>query len=99
VKLVEVAAKVAISEFSPNAGKNPKGGRPRKPDSEAKLAERIGVPQQTINVAKQHVAAVARYPELKTIPTQKDALTVAKNLDRLSDVERVHARRKTKASE
>jgi hypothetical protein len=48
------------------------------------VAERIGVPQPTLNVAKQHVAAVERYPVLegRGIP-QKHAITIAKNLDKL----------------
>lgn len=93
VKLVEVAATVAAAGFSPNAGKNPKGGRPQKANSESKIAERIGVPQQTINVAKQHVSAVNKYPELSApgIP-QKDAITIAKTLDAMPEQERTEAR-------
>jgi hypothetical protein len=45
------------------------------------------------NVAKQHVAAVEKYPELAAlISTQKDAITVAKNLDTLPEEERTQAR-------
>jgi hypothetical protein len=78
VALAETATEILAKEFSPNGSKNPKGGRPQKADSEQKVAARIGIPQQTINVAKQHVAAVNRYPELAApgIP-QKDAITIA----------------------
>lgn len=72
---------------------NPKGGRPTKQAvSETAVAERVGTPRSTINDAKQHVAAVQRYPELAaaTIP-QKDALTIAKNLDKLPEDERTEA--------
>lgn len=70
-------------ELLPIVGKNPKGGRPSKSDAEAKISERIGVPRQTINLARQHVKAAEKYPVLKKAATQKEALTVAKNLDAL----------------
>ncbi|MBA2525491.1 MAG: hypothetical protein H0V18_06855 [Pyrinomonadaceae bacterium] len=99
VALAETAAEVLRADISLTTNEKSGRGRPRKTDSEEKIAERIGVPQPTINVAKQHVAAVNKYPELKTIPTQKDALTIAKNLDSLSDVERGHARKKLKEND
>jgi hypothetical protein len=58
---VETAAEIVGKELLTESVKNPKGGRPRKTNSEEKVAERIGVPQQTINLAKQHVAAVERH--------------------------------------
>lgn len=99
VKLAEVAANVLRSDSLPNASNESsrKRGGQSKPDSETKIADRIGVPQQTINVAKQHVAAVTRYPELAVVaPTQKDAITVAKNLDTLPDEARTEARTQLK---
>jgi hypothetical protein len=60
---------VLAAEYLPESGKkSPRGrGQPKKPNSETKVAERIGVPQQTINLAKQHLAALKRYPELEII--------------------------------
>jgi ParB-like nuclease domain len=92
VALVETASEILETKFQPNASKNPRGGRPQKAASEKKVSERIGVPQQTINVAKQHVAAVEKFPEIANIPTQKDALTVAKNLEKLPELEQKKAR-------
>jgi hypothetical protein len=55
VQLAEVAAEVLASDLLPNLGnKSSRGrGRPKKTDSEEKVAERIGVPRQTIALAKQ----------------------------------------------
>jgi len=67
VKLAETAAEILKKrDSSPNGSdKSPrKRGAQAKADSEDKISERIGVPRQTINVAKQHVAAVTKYPEL-----------------------------------
>lgn len=54
-------------------------GRPpgsTKPDSEQAVAEYIGVPRQTINDAKQHVAAVDAFPELAH-HSKTDAIKIA----------------------
>lgn len=53
-----------------------------------------GISQPTINRAKLHVEVFNKYPELKLIPTQKDALTIAKNLDALLETEREVKRQK-----
>lgn len=80
-----VAATQAVlreeGEFLPIAGKNsgPMGGRPVEPASEQAAAERVGVPQQTVNRAKQHVAAVAQVPELAAAP-QAAAIAAASRL-------------------
>ncbi|WP_025706223.1 ParB N-terminal domain-containing protein [Paenibacillus graminis] len=67
-ELAEAAKDVLREEFLPKIGNNPpEGGRPAKPDSEAKVAERLGVPRQTINDAKQHVNAVEKYPALENL--------------------------------
>jgi ParB-like chromosome segregation protein Spo0J len=76
-----VALAETAVEVLPVAGKTStsKGGRPTKQAvSEEAIAERIGVPRQTIDRAKQHVAAVNKYPELANprIP-QKEAITIA----------------------
>ncbi len=69
VQLAEVSAEVLAPDLLPTvSNKSPRGrGRPKKTDSEKKIAERIGVPRQTINDAKQHLAALKRYPELEII--------------------------------
>lgn len=87
VALAETAAEVL-----PTVGKSPNGGRPPKERvSEQAVAERIGVPQQTLNRAKQHVAAIDAYPELTPYP-QADALKIAAKLDAMPEPERVEAR-------
>jgi hypothetical protein len=94
--LAETAKKVIQADLSLNGNNKSKRKRGRQPkaDSEAKVAERIGVAQPTLNIAKQHVAAVERYPELKEIiHTQKDVLTVSKNLDKLPEGEREKAQK------
>jgi ParB-like chromosome segregation protein Spo0J len=91
VALAETAAGILKNEFSPTVGKNPKGGRPAKPDADEKVAERIGIPRQTIERAEQHVEAVTKYPELTVVPTQKAAIEVAKKLDKMSEGERNRA--------
>lgn len=55
VALADVAA-----DLLPDSGSKSNGrGRPHKSNSEAKVAERIGVPRQTLHDAKRHVAAAA----------------------------------------
>lgn len=81
-ELAEAAKEVLREEFLPPSSKNPsEGGRPEKPDSESKVAERIGVPQQTINEAKRHVAAVEQFPALESLP-KKEAIRTAKEPDK-----------------
>lgn len=83
VALAEVAA-----DLLPNVGNKSNGrGRPQKADSEAKVSKRIGVPQQTLNRAKQHVAAIDAHPELTPYP-QTDALKMAARLDAMPESER-----------
>lgn len=53
---------------------SPKGGRPRgssKPDNERAIAERIGIPQKTINRADQHVAPWRSTPNWRTFPKSR----------------------------
>lgn len=73
----------------------PRGGRPATAGHIKKVSERIGKSVGAIHNAKEHVAAVTRYPELAMVaPTQKDAITVAKNLDKLDEGDRSEARSK-----
>lgn len=90
VALAETAAEVLAT----SAKTKTKGGRPTNlAVSETIISERIGVPRRTINEAQRHVAAVNKYPELASIiPTQKDTITVAKNLDALPEDKRTEAR-------
>jgi ParB-like nuclease family protein len=92
VALAETAAGVlADSAKTKNTGGRP----PKMVVSESAVSGRIGVPRKTINDAQRHVAAVKKYPELATIiPTQKDTITVAKNLDALPEEKRAEARSK-----
>lgn len=84
VRLAETTAEVLLdeSEFLPSVGKNPMGGRPPKPDAEQRIAARLGIPQQTLNDAKQHVAAVEEFPVLKDLP-KTNAIETAKALRQL----------------
>lgn len=99
--MADTAARVIEGEFSSAsdenlADKNPKGGRPKKPASEDKIAERIGKSRGAIHNAKAHVKAVEDHPELKDLPTQKDALAAAKALDALSPKEQKEAAKQIK---
>ncbi len=95
MQLAETAAKIldgdSLSKLD-NESKRKRGGQP-KPVTEVKVAERLGIPRTTINHAKEHVAAVRKYPELAAtgIP-QKDAIAIAKNLDALPEDERTEGR-------
>lgn len=87
VALAETAAEVL-----PIVGKTPNGGRPPKDRvSEQAIAERIGIPRQTLDRARDHVAAIDAYPELTPLP-QTDALKIAAKLDAMADDERTEAR-------
>lgn len=92
VKLAETAAKVDEASFVQPV--NERKLNATKPGSLRRVAERVGVGASTIVNAQSHVAAVERYPELQSIPTQKDALTIAKNLDALPEETRTDAREK-----
>jgi hypothetical protein len=105
VKLVETAKKVEskkgdlrsiVEQKSEGTAKPVTNGRgrPSKPDSLRAVSERVSIPVTTIHRAKEHVEAVKKYPEIAIIPTQKDALTIAKNLDALPEEKRPEARRK-----
>jgi hypothetical protein len=72
VGAVAEALKQEPGEFSPTVGENSKGGRPSKADSQRAIADRVGLPQQTLSDALQHVSAVEEFPDLKDA-----AMTVA----------------------
>jgi ParB-like chromosome segregation protein Spo0J len=73
--------------------KKPRPGRRTYEAPKKEVAKAIGESVGTLVRAEQHVAAVTKYPELAVVaPTQKDAITVAKNLDKLNEGERSQAR-------
>jgi len=72
------------AENSLEADENSLRGRPQKADADAKVAEAIGMSQPALSLAKQHVAAVEKYPELREM-TQRGALDTAKALDGLPE--------------
>jgi hypothetical protein len=53
-----------VEGLSSPANDNPRGGHPEKPDSQAKVAEAMGVSQSTLSNAERHTEALKRYPEL-----------------------------------
>jgi ParB-like chromosome segregation protein Spo0J len=71
------------SEAMPAEDARPSIGRPAKPVSKDRIAERVGVPRATIARAEQHVQAVESHPELKDL-TQKEAIETARALDKPS---------------
>jgi ParB-like chromosome segregation protein Spo0J len=101
VSLAETAAQVLTGqadEFSGIARKNSKRGRdegrPSQPATAEKVAERIGVDRKTLSNAKEHVAAVETYPELKEV-SQTKAISTAKALDKLPEPKREQVRADT----
>jgi ParB-like chromosome segregation protein Spo0J len=69
-----------------------------RPDSYRAVSERIGVPVQTIRDAEQHVAAVAKYPELAPLNgSAEKTVKLAAALDALPDEDRAVAREKVRA--
>ena len=90
VELAEVAKQVEAKTISPESGKTPKVGRPPKSIiSEAKIAERIGVPRQTIQEAQKHVATADSFPVFQK-PEWKayHVLEAAEVIERLPEEDR-----------
>jgi hypothetical protein len=79
-------------EFPSHKDKNPKGGRPEKPDAQERVADRIGVAQNTLSKAQTHVSTVEDF-----LPTQGPAwpqyhvLEARSHLDRIPEQERPKA--------
>lgn len=67
VELATVAEEVdrESGEILPESGTKSGRGRPIVPGSEARVADRIGVPRTTVQEAKKHVAAAESYPFLQ----------------------------------
>lgn len=49
-----------------------------------RISDELGIPRQTIRDAKQHVAAIEKYPELEEMPKHK-AISLSKELDKISE--------------
>ncbi|MEK3770093.1 ParB N-terminal domain-containing protein [Paenibacillus sp. FSL R5-0887] len=83
LELAEATKEILKEEYSaPGAEKESERGRPSKPDSEAKVAERLGIPERTINEAKHHVSAVEQFPALESLG-KKEAIKTAKDPDKV----------------
>lgn len=82
VELAEATKESMKDELmSPEVTKtSEKGGRPEIPNSDSKVAERIGTTRKSISEAKHHVQAVGKYPELESSP-KKEAIKTAKLYD------------------
>jgi hypothetical protein len=67
---VEVVAKVLREQGGvlSNSDKNPKGGRPRKPDSQENIATRIGTTQERLSEGQTHVATADAFPFMQPWP-------------------------------
>lgn len=82
LELAEATKEVLQEEYSAlGAEKEIVKGRPHKPTSELKVAERLGIPERTLNEAKHHVQAVQQFPVLEFVP-KKEAIKTAKEPDK-----------------
>ena len=74
-----------LESISPKSGKkDPRGRKPKDGAPKQAVADRIGIPRQTIEIAEQHVTAVERHPFMGAPDwTQQRAIKVAKTLDAL----------------
>lgn len=93
VKLAEIKKPEIIEDSDPRRespdrflaqGAKNLGGRPNKPDSQQAIADAIGIPRRTLVEARQHVAAVDKYPVLEEFPKKK-AIQTAKELDKVPE--------------
>lgn len=94
LQLAETAAKIINDEslltVSNDSAK--KEGGQEKVDSEEKVATRINVSRQTLNLDKRYLAALKRYPALESIGSGMiEIVTIAKNLNKLPAAERESA--------
>jgi ParB-like chromosome segregation protein Spo0J len=88
-----ISTKIVEKEISLESGKSETRGRKSAHGVPKKdIAQALGISTSTLVAAEQHVAAVEEFPEISNIPTQKDALTVAKNLRQLPQAEQSQAR-------
>ena len=96
VRLLETAAEIDRASVPKPCAESAHGGRfTPQPGSLRRSAERVGMPESTARAAKQHVAAVERYPELEPLP-QVTAIRAAKALDAAPEESREQARERIK---
>jgi ParB-like chromosome segregation protein Spo0J len=75
VRLVETATEALREEGTdllPKSGEKSKRGRPPKVDSDSKVAERIGVPRQTIEKARERVRIAETFPVMQAPDWKQD---------------------------
>lgn len=99
VALAEVKAEKLRGGFWAEFAQNPQGGRPVKPDSQARIAEAIGIPRKTLADAQAHIKAVDEFPELKTFPKMA-AIEAAQKLRQMPEPvreEKLHGLREKQA--
>lgn len=64
-------AKESITGTLPDSGRVSRRGPAPDLTSDRRIAERVGIPQQTIQEARQHVAAVEAHPEMADWPQRQ----------------------------
>jgi len=69
IELADATKEVLSDEFrSRGEQKSIERGRPKSGDAQRDVAERIGVSNTAITEARQHVAAVEKFPALRDVP-------------------------------
>jgi hypothetical protein len=69
-------------------------GQQEKPDSEEKVAEEVGIAQETLSQMQPRLAAIARYPELGAPDvSQREAIRCWKAWEKLTPAKRTRARK------
>jgi hypothetical protein len=82
----ETTVEVDWEELRTNSVRNGRG-HPVEPNSERRVAERLGIPRATIQDAQRHVTAGEHYPELETL-SQAEALSLAATLPTFPEQEK-----------
>lgn len=77
IRRIADLARQAAPELRADSARNSGRGRPPTPGSYRDIEQRIGVPESTIRLAEQHVAAVEAHPDLESLP-QSRAIAAAK---------------------
>jgi len=69
-------------EFLPAIGKKLRG-RPPKPWTQEDTAEVLGISQQRVSLAIQMAEALEKYPELKKLETEREAIRMFRRLEKI----------------
>lgn len=85
MQLAEVAAEVDRADLRSDSDRKSMG-RPVESGSDQRVADRLGISKTNIVEARQHVAAIEKYPELESKP-QSEALRIASRLDEIPEPE------------